>query len=140
MKKIFLILIFLNILNASYVIKPQKLVEINTNNLDEINLRFNNLKNNIFKIIAPDIQNIVFKKSSNIITSDLKLFKEIDNINLIWLLPDEFSDFINENYEIFAMPKENLNGEFSVILRVVKNNQVIKEEAISTDFKILIKN
>lgn len=129
--KLFFLLFLANILNASYVVKPRIMQEFNQD-LD-INLAFDDLKANVFKYVFKDAENIKISKKS-----DLTLPTFINGINLVWLLPDEFMDFLDEDGLIFALPKRVLSGELSVILKLQKNGKIIKEEAITSPFNLKI--
>lgn len=129
--KLFFLLFLVNILNASYVVKPRIMQEFNQD-LD-INLAFDDLKANVFKYVFKDAENIKISKKS-----DLTLPTFINGINLVWLLPDEFMDFLDEDGLIFALPKRVLSGELSVILKLQKNGKIIKEEAITSPFNLKI--
>lgn len=133
---IFLTFFITNFLNASYVIKPYKL--INFKGDVSYNEHFEKTKKYIIKNIK--FTNIEFVIKDNKIITNLKFLKQINGINLIWLLPDEFSDFVNENYEIYSIPKNNLNGEINLILKMQINDKIIREEAISFPFNIKIKD
>ncbi|WP_267524717.1 hypothetical protein [Campylobacter sp. MG1] len=133
---IFLTFFITNFLNASYVIKPYKL--INFKGDVSYNEHFEKTKKYIIKNIK--FTNIEFVIQDNKIITNLKFLKQINGINLIWLLPDEFSDFVNENYEIYSIPKNNLNGEINLILKMQINDKIIREEAISFPFNIKIKD
>lgn len=136
MRKLLFLLLIATFLNASYVLKPDNLQDIQEeNNLD---LRFESLKSRVFSYVAKDMNNIIFNSKS--LKTDLKFEKFIDGINIIWLLPDEFSEFVNENYEIFSAPKTNLEGELSVILKMQKDGKIIREEALTSPFKIILKD
>lgn len=129
--KLFFLLFLANILNASYVVKPRIMQEFNQD-LD-INLAFDDLKANVFKYVFKDAENIKISKKS-----DLILPTFVNGINLVWLLPDEFMDFLDEDGLIFALPKRVLSGELSVILKLQKNGKIIKEEAITSPFNLKI--
>lgn len=135
---IILLFIITNLLNASYVIKPKEMINfVNINNVSN-DENFENIKTYIKQNI--DFSNITFAIKNNKIVTNLKFQQQINGINLIWLLPDEFSDFVNEEYEIYSMPKTNLNGEINLILKMQINNTIIREEAISFPFNIIIKD
>lgn len=135
---IILLFIITNLLNASYVIKPKEMINfVNINNVSN-DENFENIKTYIKQNI--DFSNITFAIKNNKIVTNLKFQQQINGINLIWLLPDEFSDFVNEEYEIYSIPKTNLNGEINLILKMQINNTIIREEAISFPFNITIKD
>lgn len=109
----------------------------------DINQKFENLKENIFSFIAADMENIVIKVKESggkkKIKSDIIFPQHIDGINISYLLPDEFEDFVDKNGKIFDIPKNDLSGELSVILKLSKDGKIIREEALSSYFKIKVK-
>lgn len=104
--------------------------------------KFENLKANIFSFIAPNMENIKIKMKNSggkeKIKSDIIFPQHIDGINIVYLLPDEFADFVDEKGKIFALPKNDLSGEFSVILKLCENGKIIREEALTTPFNIKV--
>lgn len=143
--------------NVSYAVafkdNDTLIVSNNRRNLDVFKLskgekisadmKFDDLKTRIFDFVANDMQNITIKEKQSHgktkIKSSMILPQHIDGINITWILPDEFQEFVNEKGKIIAVPKNDLSGEMTAILELCEDGKVLRKEAISSEFKIKIK-
>lgn len=105
--------------------------------------KFEDLKNRIFDFVAPDMNNITFKvKESNgkkKIKTSFALPQHIDGVNLTWVLPDEFKEFINDKNKVINVPSKDFSGEISVLMQLQKDGKIIKEAMVKSNFKITVK-
>lgn len=122
-------------------IKKYKINDISsTYNIDE---KFKEVEDNIFKIVSKNINNILIyeqrRKGKKSIIADVKFPLNINGVNIEWVLPGEFKEVLDEHANVLKVPKNKISGIVSAKLYLLKNSKIIKQSELNTTMSFVPK-